>query len=54
MGVNLGADVKIGKASTVTMKVGQAVSRPTENPPNSQPAFEAKRTVAFVGLKFEF
>lgn len=54
VGVSFGADIKIQNRATVTLKLAHALSRPDENPPNAQPAFEAKRTVGYIGLKVEF
>lgn len=54
VGVSLGADVKIQKKATLTLQVAHALSRPEENPPNAQPAFEADRTVASASFKMEF
>jgi hemolysin activation/secretion protein len=54
VGVSLGADIKIQKRATLTLQVAHALSRPDENPPNSQPAFEADRTVGYIGLKIDF
>ena len=53
-GVSLGADIKIQNKATLTLQVAHALSRPDENPPNAQPAFEAGRTVGYVGFKVEF
>lgn len=53
-GASLGADIKIMDHATLTLQVAHALSRPSENPPNSQPAFEASRTVGFVGFKVNF
>lgn len=54
VGVSLGADIKIQNQATLTLQVAHALSRPDENPPNAQPAFEASRTVGYVGFKVEF
>ena len=53
-GVSLGADIKIRTRATLTLKVAHALSRPDESPPNAQPAFEAGRTVGYIGFKVEF
>ena len=54
VGISLGADIKIQNQATLTLQVAHALSRPDENPPNAQPAFEASRTVGYVGFKVEF
>jgi Hemolysin activation/secretion protein len=54
VGVSLGADIKIQNRATLTLQVAHALSRPEENPPNAQPAFEADKTVGYVGFKVEF
>ena len=54
VGISLGADIKIQKQTTLTLQVAHALSRPDENPPNAQPAFEAKRTVGYIGFRMEF
>lgn len=54
VGISLGADLKVQKQLTLTLQVAHALSRPEEDPPNAQPAFEANRTVGYLGLKMEF
>jgi len=54
VGASLGADIKIKSRATLTLQVAHALSRPDQNPPNSQPAFEDGRTVGFVGFKVKF
>uniref|UniRef100_A0A7C1SIN9 ShlB/FhaC/HecB family hemolysin secretion/activation protein n=1 Tax=Agrobacterium albertimagni TaxID=147266 RepID=A0A7C1SIN9_9HYPH len=54
IGISLGADVRIGDHATLSMQIAHALSRPDENPPHANPAFEAGRTVGYLGLKTEF
>lgn len=54
VGASLGAEIKIRDKTTLTLKLAQALSRPTENPVNALPAFEGKETIGFVGLKVDF
>lgn len=53
-GVSFGADVKFNDHAVLTLQVAHALSRPKENPPHSNPAFEANKTVGSVALKMEF
>ena len=54
VGLSIGADVTFNNDAVLTLQVAHALSRPDENPPNAQPAFEANRTVGYIGLKMEF
>jgi hemolysin activation/secretion protein len=54
VGASLGAEIAIREKTTITLKVAQALSRPTNNPVGSLPAFEGKETIGFVGLKVGF
>jgi hemolysin activation/secretion protein len=54
VGVSVGADVRISEQATLSMQISHALSRPDENPPNATPAFEAGKTVGYLGLKVEF
>lgn len=54
VGVSLGADIKIGNHTTLTLQAAHALSRPDENPPHANPAFEADKTVGYFALKMEF
>lgn len=53
-GVSLGADIKIRDRATLTLQVARALRRPDQNPPNAQPAFEADKTVGYIGLTMKF
>nr|WP_321509377.1 ShlB/FhaC/HecB family hemolysin secretion/activation protein [uncultured Celeribacter sp.] len=54
VGVSLGADITVRERATLTLQLAHALSRPEDNPPNAQPAFEADRTVGYIGLRMEF
>lgn len=54
IGATIGARLDIGRTATLDLRVGHALSRPDENPPNSNPAFEFGRTVYYIGLKARF
>ena len=54
IGVSLGADITFQNRATLNLQLAHALSRPEVNPPNAQPAFEADRTVGYVGLSIDF
>lgn len=54
VGASLGAKMKFHEKVSLELRVAHALSRPTRNPPNSMPAFEASRTVGFASLTMEF
>lgn len=54
LGVSLGADVTFRNRVTLNLQVAHALSRPESNPPNSQPAFEADRTIGYISLRAAF
>jgi hemolysin activation/secretion protein len=53
-GVSVGADLKAGDHATLSLQLAHALSRPDENPPHANPAFEADRTVGRIALKMEY
>ncbi|MDD7912019.1 ShlB/FhaC/HecB family hemolysin secretion/activation protein [Pseudovibrio exalbescens] len=54
VGAHLGAELAIGDHATLDFKIAHAISRPDQNPPNANPAFEDSRTVGFASLDFSF
>jgi hemolysin activation/secretion protein len=53
-GVSVGADLKAGDHATLSLQLAHALSRPDENPPHANPAFEADRTVGRIALKVKY
>jgi hemolysin activation/secretion protein len=50
-GASLGVRFEILDHVTVMAQGGHALSRPEDNPPNAQPAFEGREAVGFLGVK---
>lgn len=54
IGATIGAKLDVRNMFTVDLRVARALSRPDDDPPNANPAFEEPRTVYYFGLTAKF
>ena len=54
VGLSFGTNITFNKRASLDLQVAHALSRPEGNPPNSQPAFEADRTIGYIGFRATF